>query len=91
MSHSLTRVWVHSVLGTKNRQPLLKDKMRTYLYKHIRKEMEDMGCGVRIINGIPDHIHIQYHFHFHLAPNFCIFFRFSALKVPTIALAMLKT
>jgi len=57
MSHSLTRIWIHSILGTKHRQPLLKDDMREDLFTHIQEEMEKTGCGVRIINGTRDHLH----------------------------------
>ncbi|MCF7823350.1 MAG: IS200/IS605 family transposase [Candidatus Marinimicrobia bacterium] len=60
MSHSLPRVWIHGVFGTKYRQPLLKDDIREDLMRHIRVEMEKMGCGVRCINGTPDHIHVLF-------------------------------
>ncbi len=60
MSHSLTRIWIHTVFSTKDRQPLLKDTMRANLYSHIQAELEEQGCGVRIINGTNDHIHILF-------------------------------
>ena len=60
MSHSLTRIWIHSVFGTKNRQPLLKDGMRENLFTHIREEIESLGGGVRIVNGTRDHIHVLF-------------------------------
>jgi len=60
MSHSLTRIWIHGVFGTKHRQSLLKDDMRADLLNHIRDEMEKIGCGVRCINGTSDHIHILF-------------------------------
>ena len=60
MSHSLTRIWIHAVFSTKDRQPLLKDKMRASLLAHIQEELEDQGCGVRIINGTNDHIHVLF-------------------------------
>ena len=41
MSHSLTRIWIHSIFSTKDRQPLLKDNMREPIFNHI-KETEPM-------------------------------------------------
>ena len=60
MRHSLTRIWIHGVFGTKHRQGLLRDDMRTDLLNHIRDEMEKIGCGVRCINGTRDHIHVLF-------------------------------
>jgi len=60
MSHSRTRIWIHSVFGTKNRQPLLNADMRTVLIPHIQEELENQSCGVRIVNGTSDHIHVLF-------------------------------
>jgi len=60
MSHALTRMWIHAVFGTKNRQPLLKDEMRGTLFAHIKEDLEAQGCGVRIINGTRDHTHVLF-------------------------------
>ncbi len=57
MSHSLTRIWIHSVFGTKGRRSLIKDDIRKELFLHIQQEMEKTGCGVRSINGTSNHIH----------------------------------
>jgi putative transposase len=69
MPHSLTKIWVHAVFGTKNRQPLISLRFTDELYSHIKKHLEnDFGCRVRIINGTADHIHIL----FLLNPNFSV-------------------
>ncbi|MBC8192581.1 MAG: IS200/IS605 family transposase [Candidatus Marinimicrobia bacterium] len=60
MSHSLTRIWVHGILGTKYRQPLIKNVIREDLFTHIQAQMEMIGCGVRCINGTHDHIHVLF-------------------------------
>ncbi len=59
MSHSLTKIWIHLVFGTKNRMPLIKDSFEIELYKHIKKLIGvDFESRVEIINGTADHIHI---------------------------------
>ncbi len=60
MSHSLTKLWVHGVFGTKNRQPLLQDSFREKVIKQIYTNMENHGCKIRIINGTKDHLHILF-------------------------------
>jgi len=60
MSHSLARIWIHSILGTKGRRPLIKDEIRKDLFLHIQQEMEKIGCGVRGINGTNNHIHMLF-------------------------------
>lgn len=31
--------------------------MEEKIFEHVRKQLEDMGCRVSIINGMPNHIH----------------------------------
>ena len=57
MSHSLARIWVHIVFGTKFRQPLLKREFRGALYAHLRQTFAQLKCRVLIINGTADHVH----------------------------------
>ena len=69
MSHSLVKIWIHLVFGTKNSEPLIISKYEKQLYKHVREKLEkDFECKVNIINGIEDHIHIL----FLLSPNFSV-------------------
>jgi len=61
MSHSLLKVWIHGVFGTKERVSLIKSTFETQLHDHIRKKLEhDLDCKVRTINGTDDHIHILF-------------------------------
>ena len=60
MSHSLTKLWVHGVFGTKNRQPLLQDKFRKQVVNQIQSNLAELGCKVRIINGTKDHLHVLF-------------------------------
>lgn len=59
MSHSFTRIWIHTVLGTKDRQPFIRPEFESALHEHIKHHLEeDFDCPVRAINGVPDHIHV---------------------------------
>lgn len=58
MSHSLYKIWIHIVFGTKNRMPLISSSIEKPLYKYIGKQLEKFECKIRAINGMPDHIHI---------------------------------
>lgn len=69
MSHSLTKIWIHGIFGTKERASLIKPEYEQKLHNFIKEKLEtDLDCKVRIINGTADHIHIL----FLLTPNFCI-------------------
>ena len=57
MSHALTKLWVHTIWGTKDQVPLLQDPFRSKIIHHIQDKLEELGCGVRIINGTTDHLH----------------------------------
>ncbi|MEJ5262365.1 MAG: IS200/IS605 family transposase [Ignavibacterium sp.] len=59
MSHSLTKIWIHLIFGTKDRFPLINQSFEKQLYNHIRTLLEnDFDCKVDLINGTTDHIHI---------------------------------
>ena len=61
MSHSLTKLWVHSVFGTKNRIAMIHDNFEEKLHAHIKEHLEEgFGCGVRTIGGTADHVHILF-------------------------------
>ncbi len=61
MSHSLTKIWIHLIFGTKDRFPLITPYFEQKLYIHIKYLLEkDFECRVEIINGTADHIHILF-------------------------------
>ena len=69
MSHSLLKIWIHGLFGTKDRTVLISSEFEKELYNHIKQKLEnELDCKVRIINGTSDHIHIL----FLLSPNFSI-------------------
>ena len=69
MSHSLTKIWIHAICHTKDNEPLIRTDIEGPLHEHIRHHLsEDFNCGVRILNGTADHVHIL----FLLDPNYAV-------------------
>ena len=54
---SFVKIWIHLVFATKNRQPLLTQKMRYQIHKHIIENCREKGIFLQTINGYTDHIH----------------------------------
>ena len=57
MSHSINKIWIHAIWATKDRIPLINDSIERNVYQFISEQFIVLGCQVRIINGMPDHIH----------------------------------
>jgi putative transposase len=57
MPHSFNKIWIHAIWATKERMSLIDSSMEQKLYQFISEQLKDMGCPVRIINGMPDHVH----------------------------------
>ena len=58
MPHSYNKIWIHAIWATKERAPLIKNaSVEQKVYKYISEQLREQGCPVRIINGMPDHIH----------------------------------
>ena len=57
MPHSFNKIWIHAIWATKERVPLINEKSERLIHDYMRKQFIDMGCPVRIINGMPDHVH----------------------------------
>lgn len=52
------RIWVHAVWGTKNRDPILKNKnKRIEVFKHVKKYAKEKKIYLDFINGEADHVH----------------------------------
>jgi putative transposase len=54
---AFTKVWIHAVWGTKNREPLLSKDVRSILFQHIRDNAKKKSIYLDFINGYHDHIH----------------------------------
>lgn len=57
MSHSFNKIWIHAIWATKLRAELIDFSIEKQVYDFIHDELVELGCPVRIINGMPDHIH----------------------------------
>jgi REP element-mobilizing transposase RayT len=57
MPHSFNRIWIHAIWATKERQALIHQSVENKIYQFIAEQFIEQGCSVRIINGMPDHIH----------------------------------
>jgi putative transposase len=60
MSHSYYKIWLHVIFSTKDRASLLHTYAENKIYEHLRSQLIEMQCPVRIINGMPDHIHLLF-------------------------------
>lgn len=57
MSHSLTKIWIHAVWSTKNREQLIDFSIEKRVYNFMFNEFATLKCSALAINGMPDHIH----------------------------------
>jgi REP element-mobilizing transposase RayT len=57
MPHSYNKIWIHAIWSTKDRKPLIHPTVETKIHQFIAEQLREQGCPVRIINGMPDHIH----------------------------------
>lgn len=60
MSHSFAKLWIHVVWATKNRTELIDYSIEKKVHDYIYNELTGVGCPVRIINGMPDHVHVLF-------------------------------
>ena len=58
--HSYNKIWIHAVYATKGRERLIDSKIERQVYDHKKAELIEMKCPVRIINGMPDHVHLLF-------------------------------
>lgn len=57
MPHSFNKIWIHSIWSIKGRMPLIHSNVEKKIHHFISEQLREQGCPVRIINGMPDHIH----------------------------------
>jgi len=57
MSHSYHKIWIHAIWSTKGRAPWIDQNAEKKIYQFLSDQLRDQGCPVRIINGMPEHIH----------------------------------
>jgi putative transposase len=57
MPHSFNKIWIHAIWATKDRMPLIHSNLENQIHRFISEQLNEQGCPVRVINGMPDHIH----------------------------------
>lgn len=57
MPHSFNKIWIHAIWATKKRMPLVNQSIEQKVYAFISDQLREQGCPVRIVNGMPDHVH----------------------------------
>ena len=57
MPHSFNKIWIHAIWATKEREHLIQPLVETKIHDFMRQQFIESGCPVRIINGMPDHVH----------------------------------
>ena len=61
MSHSIHKLLVHAVWSTKDWAQLINPPVEKEIYDFLKNQLEKLDCSVRIINGMPDHIHCLFY------------------------------
>ncbi|MGE0607476.1 MAG: IS200/IS605 family transposase [Pirellulales bacterium] len=60
MSQSLSKIYIHSVFSTKNRERRLSAAIRPDLHRYMGGILNDIGCVPVEINTEPDHAHLLF-------------------------------
>ncbi len=63
MPHSYNKIWIHAIWATKERAPLVHTNVEQKIYQFIAEQLKELGCPVKMINGMPDHIHCLFLLH----------------------------
>lgn len=57
MPHSFVKIWIHAIWSTKERESLIISSVEKEIHEYMHSQFTDLGCPVRIINRMPDHVH----------------------------------
>ena len=57
MAQSLSRIYIHLIFSTKNRERTLPDEIRPDLHAYLGGTFKGLGCTAIEINTEPDHLH----------------------------------
>ena len=61
MAGTFTFLGIHFVFSTKNRTPVIDEKINDRLYAYIGGIIRELGGTLLEINAVPDHIHFYVH------------------------------
>lgn len=57
---SYTRIWIHAIWSTEYSTPLIQEAVEETVFQFVAQQLRELECPVRVINGMPDHIHCLY-------------------------------
>ncbi len=60
MPQSLSRILVHVIFSTKDREPVLIPEIRAELHAYLASVLEEKGCVSLQVGGIEDHVHLLF-------------------------------
>jgi REP element-mobilizing transposase RayT len=60
MPQSLSRVLVHLVFSTKNREPFIKPEFRDRAFEYLGGTLNGIDCPVIAVGGVADHVHLLF-------------------------------
>ena len=60
MPQSLSKIYVHLIFSTKNREPLLDDPIRPRVHGYLATVIRDMDSPWVVVGGVADHVHILF-------------------------------
>ena len=52
-----TKVWIHLIISTKDKLPLIHSDFENQVHSFLKEELTNHGCLVELINGTADHVH----------------------------------
>lgn len=60
MPQSLSRIIVHLVFSTKNREPFIATEHRDKMFNYLGGTLNAIGCPVIRVGGMADHVHLLF-------------------------------
>jgi len=57
MSHSYVKIWIHAIWTCHKRRKLIEPKIEKDVYHFISEQFREQNCFLKVINGMPDHVH----------------------------------
>ena len=60
MAQSLSRINVHLIFSTKNREPILGDDVREDLHSYMATVLQNLESPCVLINSVADHVHVLF-------------------------------
>ena len=60
MAQSLSKIYVHLVFSTKNRQSFLDDKIQPRVHTYLVTIVRDLDSPWVVVGGVADHAHILF-------------------------------